>query len=115
MPVSTSIEKYSRQSNRKRPDPPATKVFAKASAIISPNSNDVTTTTAFGMDDDELDIKNQPWRQYGLQRRQYLLENDKAATSFRMNAACSVQKYFALSERVSPSSCVHFRISHSVN
>jgi hypothetical protein len=100
--MSTLRAQHSRKSNRRRPDPPATNAFAKPNAIVSPNS-DNGSTFAFDIDEDEFDIKNQPWRQYGLRRRQYLLENDKAATSYRMNAACSIQKYFALSERVSPS------------
>ena len=41
------------------------------------------------------------WRCYGLARRTSLVENDKTAvSSFRMNAACDIHKYFALAERV---------------
>lgn len=44
---------------------------------------------------------NPSWRQYGQARRRWLLEHDGAATSeFRMNAACSIQKYVALANRV---------------
>jgi hypothetical protein len=49
---------------------------------------------------DTLGDDSEPWRQYGRARRQSLLDSDKAATSFRMNAACSIQKYFSLAERV---------------
>lgn len=49
---------------------------------------------------DTLEDDSEPWRQYGRARRQSLLDNDKAATSFRMNAACSIQKYFSLAKRV---------------
>ena len=101
--MSTSIPHNPRKSTRRRPDPPATNENA-ASELIVPPKSDVGSNFPFDMDDgdddDEFDITNQPWRQYGLRRRQYLLENDKAATSYRMNAACSIQKYFSLSERV---------------
>lgn len=44
---------------------------------------------------------SEQWRCYGQARRRWLVENDKAAISFRMNAACSIHKYFSLAERVS--------------
>ncbi len=94
--MSSSIAQHARKSNRRRPDPPAAN---QSTAVGSPTSDDGTSATPDL--DDELDVRNEPWRQYGYQRRQSLLENDKAATSYRMNAACSIQKYFALSERVS--------------
>jgi hypothetical protein len=59
-------------------------------------SNAATFTEALGQ-------QHQQWRVYGQARRQWLVENDAAAaetTAFRMNAACSIHKYFALAERV---------------
>jgi hypothetical protein len=79
-----------------RPDPPA------ANETATP----ITTTKAAPLlsfqDDEYTSIDQQPWRQYGHIRRQWLIENDKATSSlsFRINSACSIQKYFALAERV---------------
>lgn len=96
--MSSSFVQPTRKSTRRRPDPPAAIELVTSTAIVSPNSDD-GASASFEIEND-IDIQNQPWRQYGHRRRQYLLENDMAATSYRMNAACSIQKYFALSERV---------------
>jgi hypothetical protein len=105
LPMSSSIALRPRKSNRRRPDPPAAN---QSTATVSPHAEDGSSSV---LDlDDEVEVRNQPWRQYGHQRRRYLLENDTAATSYRMNAACSIQKYFALSERVRPSKNVIYSL-----
>jgi hypothetical protein len=41
------------------------------------------------------------WRRYGESRRQLLVEQDEANTSFYLNPACPIARYFELAERVS--------------
>lgn len=77
-----------------RPDPPAEGERSET-VNVTPGS-----LPEFSLSTTVVEESEQPWRKYGRARRQWLLDNDKAATSFRMNAACSIQKYFALAERV---------------
>jgi hypothetical protein len=40
------------------------------------------------------------WRRYGESRRQILVEQDEANTSFYLNPSCPIARYFELAERV---------------
>jgi hypothetical protein len=40
------------------------------------------------------------WRRYGELRRQLLVEQDEANTSFYLNPSCPMTRYFELAERV---------------
>ena len=48
-------------------------------------------------------VEDAHWRQYGKSRRRELLENDrrKGGSTFSLNSECSIQKYFAVADRVS--------------
>jgi hypothetical protein len=95
----TSSSKPALRQRNRRPDPPAAGGGIKEIATVAdahPWSCAEFSTSSL----DHHEQHQQQWRQYGHTRRQWLLENDTATTSFRMNAACSIDKYFALAERV---------------
>lgn len=46
------------------------------------------------------------WRSYGEERRQALVEQDEANTSFYLNPSCPIARYFELAERVRRRSCL---------
>jgi hypothetical protein len=50
-----------------------------------------------------MEASNDEWRRFGQARRKELVDQDvlEGGTSFHLNEACRIQRYFQLSDRVS--------------